>query len=317
MSATVQGLYAALRREVGKVVVGQEEAVRLAFVALLCEGHVILEGVPGLAKTTLVRALAAALRLEFKRVQFTPDLMPSDILGAPIFDFQAGKFHVVEGPIFTSVLLADEINRAPAKTQAALLEAMQERQVTLEGTPRPLPRPFLVLATQNPVEHEGTYPLPEAQLDRFLFKVLIDYPSLDDELAVLAQHRGDSAGLTRLLADVVPVADADGLAAARAEVDRVRVEPGVARYLVELVRRTRKDPLLSLGGSPRASLLLQVAARVGAALDGRDFVVPDDVKAVFVPCLRHRVRLTAAAEVDGLGPDEVLTRVLGAVAVPR
>ncbi|MCO5165513.1 MAG: MoxR family ATPase [Planctomycetes bacterium] len=306
-----------MRREVGKVVVGQEDAVRLAFVALLCEGHVILEGVPGLAKTTLVRALAAALRLEFKRVQFTPDLMPSDVLGAPIFDFQAGKFHVVEGPIFTSVLLADEINRAPAKTQAALLEAMQERQVTLEGTPRPLPRPFLVLATQNPVEHEGTYPLPEAQLDRFLFKVLVDYPSLDDELTILAQHRGDSAGLTRLLAEVQPVADADGLAAAQAEVDRVRVEPAVARYLVELVRRTRQDPLLSLGGSPRASLLLQVSARVNAALEGRDFVLPDDVKALFVPCLRHRVRLTAAAEVDGLGPDEVLSRVLGAVAVPR
>ncbi len=317
MNTAVEELYGALRREVRKVVVGLDEAVRLTFVALLSEGHVILEGVPGLAKTTLVRALSAALHLGFKRVQFTPDLMPSDVLGAPIFDFQAGKFHVVEGPIFTNVLLADEINRAPAKTQAALLEAMQERQVTLEGAARPLPRPFFVLATQNPVEHEGTYPLPEAQLDRFLFKVVLGYPSLDDELRVLAQHRGDSAGLTQLLSDVSPVADVAALEAARAQVHAVRVEPAVARYLVELVRRTREDPLLSLGGSPRASLLLQVAARVQAALEGRDFVLPDDIKALLVPCLRHRVRLTAAAEVDGLGADEVLGRVLSAVAVPR
>jgi MoxR-like ATPase len=317
MSTAVVDLYTALRREVGKVVVGQDEAVRLSFIALLCEGHVILEGVPGLAKTTLVRALAAALQLQFKRVQFTPDLMPADVLGAPIFDFQAGKFHVVEGPIFTSVLLADEINRAPAKTQAALLEAMQERQVTLEGAARPLPRPFLVLATQNPVEHEGTYPLPEAQLDRFLFKIVVGYPSLDDELEVLAQHRGDSAALTRLLGDVTPVADAGALAQAQAQVNAVRVDPQVARYLVELVRRTRDDALFSLGASPRASLLLQVAARVAAALDGRDYVLPDDIKGLFVPALRHRVRLTAAAEVDGLGADEVLGRVLGAVPVPR
>ncbi len=313
----VTTLYEGLRREVRKVVVGQDEAVRLAFIALLAEGHIILEGVPGLAKTTLVRALSAALRLQFKRVQFTPDLMPADVLGAPIFDFQQGKFHVVEGPIFTNVLLADEINRAPAKTQAALLEAMQERQVSLEGVGRPLPRPFLVLATQNPVEHEGTYPLPEAQLDRFLFKVLVAYPSLEDELAVLAEHRGDSAGLTNLLAAVVPVADGAALARAQAEALAVRVEPALARYLVELVRRTRQDPLVALGGSPRASLLLQVAARIGAALEKRDFVLPDDIKGLFVPALRHRIRLTAAAEVDGLTPDEVLARVLSAVPVPR
>ncbi len=313
----VTTLFEGLRREVRKVVVGQDEAVRLAFIALLAEGHIILEGVPGLAKTTLVRALSAALRLQFKRVQFTPDLMPADVLGAPIFDFQQGKFHVVEGPIFTNVLLADEINRAPAKTQAALLEAMQERQVSLEGVGRPLPRPFLVLATQNPVEHEGTYPLPEAQLDRFLFKVLVGYPSLEDELAVLSEHRGDSAGLTTLLAAVVPVADAAALVRAQAEALAVRVEPALARYLVELVRRTRQDPLVALGGSPRASLLLQVAARIGAALEKRDFVLPDDIKGLFVPALRHRIRLTAAAEVDGLTPDEVLGRVLSAVPVPR
>jgi MoxR-like ATPase len=301
----VTTLFEGLRREVRKIVVGQDEAVRLAFVALLAEGHIILEGVPGLAKTTLVRALAAALRLQFKRVQFTPDLMPADVLGAPIFDFQQGKFHVVEGPIFTNVLLADEINRAPAKTQAALLEAMQERQVSLEGAGRALPRPFLVLATQNPVEHEGTYPLPEAQLDRFLFKVLVAYPSLEDELAVLAEHRGDSAGLTNLLGSVAPVADAQALARAQAEA------------LAVLVRRTRQDPLVALGGSPRASLLLQVAARIQAALERRDFVLPDDIKALFVPALRHRIRLTAAAEVDGLSTDEVLGRVLAAVPVPR
>ena len=313
----VAALHAALRREVGRVVIGQDEALRLVLIALVSEGHVILEGVPGLAKTTLVRAIAAALRLSFKRVQFTPDLMPADVLGTQVFDFQAGRFHWVEGPVFTHTLLADEINRAPAKTQAALLEAMQERQVSVEGAPRPLPRPFLVLATQNPVEHEGTYPLPEAQLDRFLFKVHMGYPSLEEELAVLAQHRGDTAGLSALLGAIEPVADAEGLARAQAEVLAVKVDPQIARYLVDLVRRTRDDVHVALGGSPRASVLLQVAARAAAALEGRDYVLPDDVKGLFLPLLRHRLRLTAAAEVEGLGPDEVLRRVLDAVAVPR
>ena len=315
--STIAKLHESLRQELAKVVVGQEEAIRLFFVALVCEGHVLVEGVPGLAKTTLIRALAAALNLQFKRIQFTPDLMPSDVIGTQIFQFQEGAFHLVEGPVFTNLLLADEINRAPAKTQSALLEAMQERQVSIEGTGRQLPQPFLVLATQNPVEQEGTYPLPEAQLDRFLFKVCLDYPSLEEEERVLELHRGDTAGLSGLLAAVQPVADAAALALAKEEALAVQVEPKVRRYLLELVRKTRDSVHIQLGGSPRASLLLQVASRAVAALEGRDYVIPDDIKALFPCVLRHRLLLTAAAEVEGLGPDEVLRDVLDAVPVPR
>ena len=310
-------LFEALSREVRKVVVGQEDALRLVLVALVAEGHVLLEGVPGLAKTTLVRALSAALGLPFKRIQFTPDLMPSDVIGTQVYDFQRGSFQLVEGPVFTSVLLADEINRAPAKTQAALLEAMQERQVSIDGSPRPLPTPFLVLATQNPVEHEGTYPLPEAQLDRFLFKATLLYPSAEEEVAILEQHRGDAAGLTAMLGTIERVGDAAALAAAKAEVLAVRVEPRVARYLVDVVRATREHALVSVGASPRASVLLQVAARAVATLEGRDYVIPDDVKTLAVPTLRHRIRLTAAAEVDGLDADRVLQGILSEVPVPR
>ncbi|RMG15825.1 MAG: MoxR family ATPase [Planctomycetota bacterium] len=313
----IADLLGALRREVGKVVVGHEEAVRLILIALVSEGHVLLEGVPGLAKTTLVRALAAALGLEFKRLQFTPDLMPSDIIGTQIFDFQTGKFHLVEGPVFTNLLLADEINRAPAKPQSALLESMQERQVSIEGAARALPQPFLVLATQNPIEYEGTYPLPEAQLDRFLFKIRLDYPSLDEEERVLAQHRGDTAGLSTLLSSVHPVGGAEELAAAKEQALAVEIRPPVVRYLLELVRRTRDNVHIQLGGSPRASLMLQVAARVAAALEGRDYVIPDDVKDMFAPVLRHRILLTASAEVEGLGADGVLRSILDAVPVPR
>ncbi len=313
----ISDLHASLRSEVSKVLVGQDEALRLVLLALVCEGHVLLEGVPGIAKTTLVRTLGAALGLTFKRVQFTPDLMPADILGTQIFSFQESRFHVVEGPIFTNLLLADEINRAPAKTQSALLEAMQERQVSLEGERRILPQPFLVLATQNPVEYEGTYPLPEAQLDRFLFKIVLGYPTADEEIRVLEQHRGDTAGFMALLASVERVADAESLRQAKEEAMRVDVRPEIVRYLVEMVRRTRSEVRIQLGGSPRASLLLQVAARAQAALEGRDYVIPDDIKQLFVPVLRHRVLLTASAEVEGAGPDEILRGVADAVPVPR
>ena len=310
-------LHAALTREVGKALTGQENAVRLLFIALCCEGHVLIEGVPGVAKTTLARALGRALGLTFRRVQFTADLMPSDILGTQIFDFREGRFHLVEGPVFTNLLLADEINRAPAKTQAALLEAMQERQVSIEGHGRALPQPFLVVATQNPVEQHGTYPLPEAQLDRFLFKIVIDYPTEQQEEQILEQHRGDTAGLSAVLDSITTVTTAEGLAAVKEEVMAVQVRPEVGNYVVKLVRQTRDHVHLHLGGSPRASVLLQLAARAAAALDERSYVIPDDVKSLFVPTLRHRVVLSAAAEVEGLRADELLTELANAVAVPR
>lgn len=313
----ISELYQSLDREVGKVIVGQKTALRLIVVALVSEGHVLLEGVPGLAKTTIVRALSAALGLEFRRLQFTPDLMPSDVIGTQIFDFQQGKFHLVQGPVFTNILLADEINRSPAKTQSALLEAMQERQVSIEGTAKHLPQPFLVIATENPVEYEGTYPLPEAQLDRFLFKILLDYPSAEEELTILKQHRGDNAGLSELLGSVDKVADADVLRQAKEESMSVSIQPAISKYIIEIVRRTRNDENIQLGGSPRASLYLQVAARTLAALEGRDYVIPDDVKELVFPVLRHRILLTASSEVEGLGADEVLRVVVNSVPVPR
>jgi MoxR-like ATPase len=310
-------LHEAIRNEVAKVIVGQERALHLVFLALVTEGHVLLEGVPGVAKTTLVRTLAHALRLDYGRIQFTPDLMPSDIVGTHVFDMQKGEFRCVEGPVFAAVLLADEINRAPAKTQAALLEAMQERQVSIEGETRPLPRPFLVLATQNPVEQEGTYPLPEAQLDRFLFKVGMGYPSEEEELRILDMHAGDSAGMQQRLASVEPVADRAALEEAQAEVLAVAIRDEVRRYLLEIIRRTRDHTQLVLGASPRAAVLLQTAAKANAALEGRDAVIPDDVKSLALPLLRHRVILTPGAEVEGLEPDEILRGVLDGVAVPR
>ena len=313
----VQILYERCRSEVGKVIVGQEKATRLVFLALVTEGHVILEGVPGIAKTTLVRTIGKALDLEYKRVQFTPDLMPSDILGTHIFDFQKGAFHFVAGPVFTNLLLADEINRAPPKTQSALLEAMQERQVSVEGEARSLPQPFLVLATQNPIEQEGTYPLPEAQLDRFLFKVILDYPSEKEEGEILKIHRGDNAGLLDRLSAVEMVAGKEDLRKSKEEVLAIETRDEVRAYLVDLVRRTRDHSHITLGASPRATLLLQSAAKAQAALEGRSYVIPDDVKSLFLPVLRHRVLLTPGAEVEGLHADEILRGILDGVPVPR
>jgi MoxR-like ATPase len=307
----------AVRQEIAKAVVAQDAAVTGLVVALLCRGHVLLEGVPGVAKTLLVRALAATLALDAKRVQFTPDLMPGDVTGSLVYDARTAAFSYAEGPVFTNLLLADEINRTPPKTQAALLEAMEERQVSVEGRPRPLPDPFVVIATQNPVEYEGTYPLPEAQLDRFLVKVTMPVPPREAEVEVLDRHDRGFDPRDLAAAGVRAVAGARDLAAGRAAVGGVRVAPEVLGYVVDLCRATRESPSLSLGASPRAATALLAAAKAWAWLSGRDFLTPDDVKALARPVLRHRVGLRAEAELEGVTSDGVLDGVLAAVAVPR
>ncbi len=311
----------AVRDEVGKVVVGQEGTLSGLVTALLVGGHVLLEGVPGVAKTLLAKALAGSLSLDFARIQFTPDLMPSDVLGQLIYTQGAtsgspGEFRFREGPVFTNLLLADEINRTPPKTQAALLEAMEERQVTIEGRARPLPEPFIVVATQNPIEYEGTYPLPEAQLDRFLLKLVVGYPSADQETEVLRRH-DEGLDPHDVAAVVRPVASAADLAAARLLVGEVRVEPPVLDYVVSLARATRESASLMLGVSPRGSAMLLHASKAWAWLSGREFVTPDEVKSIAKPALRHRVQLRPEVELEGVTVDNVLDGVLATVPVPR
>ncbi len=305
----------ALRAEVGKAVVGQDAAVTGLVIALLCRGHVLLEGVPGVAKTLLVRAVAASLDLATKRVQFTPDLMPGDITGSLVYDNRSAAFSFREGPVFTNLLLADEINRTPPKTQASLLEAMEERQVSVDGTPRPLPDPFVVCATQNPVEYEGTYPLPEAQLDRFLLKLTVPLPGRGDEVQVLRAH--DAGFDPRDLSALSPVAGPAELAAGRAGVRAVAVSEEVLGYVVDVCRATRTSPSLSLGVSPRGATALLATGKAWAWLSGRDYLTPDDVKALARPTLRHRVALRPEAELEGVTADGVLDGVLASVPVPR
>ncbi len=307
----------ALRAEIAKAVVGQDPAVTGLVVALLCRGHVLLEGVPGVAKTLLVRALAATLELDTKRVQFTPDLMPSDVTGSLVYDARTSEFSFQPGPVFTNLLLADEINRTPPKTQASLLEAMEERQVTVDGTPRPLPDPFLVAATQNPVEYEGTYPLPEAQLDRFLLKLTIPLPSRQDEIDVLTRHAAGFDPRDLGAAGLRPVANAAALEAARRAVAETTVSPEITAYVVDICRATRDSPSLALGVSPRGATALLATARAWAWLTGRDYVIPDDVKALALPTLRHRVQLRPEAEMEGVTTDSVINAVLAHVPVPR
>jgi len=301
----------------GKAIVGHEATIQQLLVAVLARGHVLLEGVPGTAKTLLAKTLAMSMGMEFKRVQMTPDLMPSDIVGTNVFDLASNAFHLRRGPIFTTLLLADEINRAPAKTQAGLLEGMQERQVTIDGERHPLPEGFTVFATQNPIEYEGTYPLPEAQLDRFMFKLLIPYPSADAEDELLARYDAGFDADRLQEAGVQTVTTEDELGQLRRDIQQVNAEPGVLHYIGEIVRATRTNPSLVLGCSPRAAVMLLKASKVLAGLRGRRFVTPDDVKALALPCLRHRVILRPEADIEGLTADDVIQGVLATVQVPR
>ena len=311
---TARDLSARFAAEVRRIVVGQDETVRLALIALLLSGHVLIEGVPGTAKTLLARTIARLIGGTFKRIQFTPDLMPSDVVGTTVFEIATSSFRIRRGPVFANVVLVDEVNRAPAKTQSALLEAMEERQVTLEGEALPLPDPFLVLATQNPVEYEGTYPLPEAELDRFLFKAVVRYPEASEERAILRAHDGRIPAADIAAMEPLP---AGALVAARAEADAVTVADPVLDYIARIVETTRSSPEVLLGASPRAGVHLMRAAKAAAAVDGRDFVTPDDVKALALPALRHRIVLKAEAEIEGLDADAAIRRVLARLDVPR
>ncbi|GHJ45767.1 ATPase AAA [Catellatospora sp. TT07R-123] len=306
-----------LRTEVAKAVVGQDGVVAGLVIALLCRGHVLLEGPPGVAKTLLVRTLAASLKLDMKRVQFTPDLMPGDVTGSVIYDPRTTEFQFRPGPVFTNLLLADEINRTPPKTQSSLLEVMEERQVSADGVTRPLPDPFLVAATQNPVEHEGTYPLPEAQVDRFLLKLTVPLPTRDEELGVLRAHHGGFDPRDLKAVGVQAVAGAAELAAAREAVGRITVADGVMAYIVDVCRATRAMPSVELGASPRGATSLLATSKAWAWLAGRDHVTPDDVKIMARPTLRHRLRLTPEAELEGVTADAVLDSVLATVPTPR
>lgn len=306
-----------IRSELRKVIVGQDEPIEQMLIALLAEGHALIEGVPGTAKTLTVKTLARIINADFSRIQFTPDLMPSDITGTNVFNVATSTFNLRQGPVFTDILLADEINRTPPKTQAALLEAMEERQVTIDGEAHPLSPIFTVLATENPIEYEGTYPLPEAQLDRFLLKILLDYPEEEQERQVLANW--DAGFNSRRLdqVDIKPLADADAVSRCRVEVSNARMEPGVQHYAVDIVRRTRAHPFIHYGASPRASVAMLLCSKALAAIRGRAFSTPDDVRDIARPVLRHRLLLRAEAELDGATPDAVITDILKSAEVPR
>jgi MoxR-like ATPase len=316
-SADPRSALLGVRDEVAKVIVGQDSVLSGLLIALLVGGHVLLEGVPGVAKTLMVKALARSLRLDFKRIQFTPDLMPSDVTGQAIYEQRTGGFRFREGPVFTNLLIADEINRTPAKTQAALLEAMEERQVTVEGEARPLPQPFVVVATQNPVEYEGTYPLPEAQLDRFLMKLTVGYPSQDEEVRILARHDQGLDPHDLAAAGVTAVAGASDIAAACEAATRVRMDEAVMGYVAGICRATRNSPSVSLGVSPRGATMLLRSAKAWTWLSGRSFVTPDEVKAIARPTLRHRIQLRPEALLDGVNADGILEGILASVPVPR
>lgn len=310
-------LYDEVRTEANKVLVGMEEPFEQLMIALLTGGHVLLEGVPGTAKTLAAKTMAHLIQAQFRRIQFTPDLMPSDILGTSVFDITTGQFNLRKGPIFTQILLADEINRAPAKTQAALLEAMEEKQINLEGTRYVLARPFMVIATQNPLEYEGTYPLPEAQLDRFLFKVLVPYAGHEAELEVLRRYHAGFDAHNLATSGLQPVLAAETVVAARQHINTITVEEGVMEYIIKIVNASRVSADLVLGASTRAATHVLLASKTAAALAGRDYVSPDDVKLIVPPIFRHRIILKPEAEIEGLDADTVVQRILAQVDVPR
>jgi len=304
------------RTELAKIIVGQSDLIDGALIALLCGSHALIEGVPGLAKTLSVKTLARTLNAGFQRVQCTSDLMPADLLGTNVLNIATGTFTLHRGPMFTDLLLVDEINRMPPRTQAALLESMEERQVTIDGERHPLSETFTVLATQNPVEFEGTYPLPEAQLDRFLLKIKINYPTAEEEIAILEKHNGQSALVDSTQVEISSL-ESEVLQRARRELRELKLEPSVIRYISDIARRTRNWPSVSLGASPRAAISLMLVAKALAALSDRDYVIPDDVKAAVLPALRHRLMLRPEAELEGFDTDRVLSDVLAAVEVPK
>ena len=304
------------RTELAKIIVGQSDLIDGALIALLCGGHALIEGVPGLAKTLSVKTLARTLNAGFQRVQCTSDLMPADLLGTNVLNIATGTFTLHRGPMFTDLLLVDEINRMPPRTQAALLESMEERQVTIDGERHPLSATFTVLATQNPVEFEGTYPLPEAQLDRFLLKIKINYPTAEEEITILEKHNGQSALVDSTQVQISSL-ESEVLQRARRELRELKLEPSVIRYISDIARRTRNWPSVSLGASPRAAISLMLVAKALAALSDRDYVIPDDVKAAVLPALRHRLMLRPEAELEGFDTDRVLSDVLAAVEVPK
>lgn len=314
---TLQQRAGALRSEIGRAFIGHEDVVDSIVIALLAGGHVLLEGVPGLGKTLLVRAMSRAFDGKFSRIQFTPDLMPSDVTGHAVYDMQSETFRIRRGSVFANLLLADEINRAPAKTQAALLEAMQENQVTIEGKSLPLPPPFMTVATQNPVEHEGTYPLPEAQLDRFLFKVLIDYPDQEAEMRIVTSVTDNRVGDSLNVDDVRQVMTSEDVIAAQKLVAATQMEPAVIDYAVRIVRETRQGSGIRMGAGPRGPISIVRAARASAVLQNRAFVTPDDVRKVAIPALRHRIALAPELEIEAYRPDDILQDILEKVSAPR
>jgi len=313
----VKVLAGTIREQIGKAIVGQTDTIDLMIVSLFAGGHILLEGPPGTAKTFLAQCFSTAIALDFGRIQFTPDLMPGDLVGTNLFNFQTNKFSLVKGPIFCDLLLADEINRTPPKTQAALLEAMQERKVTIDGKPYDLGDRFMVIATQNPIEQQGTYPLPEAQLDRFLFKHNLDYPNREEEIRIVSQHGARTGSPTAAEMGLKPVVSKKNLADAVKTVTDVRLTEEVINYVVDLVRATRENPLFETGASPRSAAMLAAAARANAALDGREYVIPDDIKTLALPALRHRVILSPVAEIEGRSADELIRDVIEQTEAPR
>lgn len=310
-------LVAAMRSEIAKAVRGQEALIDLVLISVFAGGHCLLEGPPGTAKTLLARTFSQVMDLAFRRIQFTPDLMPGDVLGVNLFNFQTSQFHLTKGPVFTDILLADEINRAPPKTQSALLQAMNERMVTIDGVDYVLGPDFFVLATQNPIEQHGTYPLPEAQLDRFLFKLTVDFPDRETEIDILARHSEKAVQAERRASDIEQVLSAERLAQGKALIDGIRLDGAILAYIVDLIRATRSDPDILHGASTRAADALASAVRVKAAFDGRDYGLPDDVQALLIPALRHRIVLSPAAEIEGRTAEDVLTNIKNRVSAPR